>query len=301
MMVLMISFGACLRSAKLECSWMHICALSRGSELQFLKWGLNNTSPSFGPISRYELEALVIRAYSDRSSELHLHQLGLLLAVLAAGALHCLEYPPEEASAFAYASAATECLSRGNVFAQSTVAGLQCLVSTLCVGRRVADKRQTQLAHFHSVTEAGRRRGIPWPLWTLSVRMVQDVSPGHELLHDANVSQMRLHREVYESILPTDVLKERRLVFWECYSSDVMVVRLALFLMSLVLSTMYQAQCYSRPSVRSFKRRTFSDGLHRPMIRSSQYDVAFPPLEPGDRRDCEYRQLKYDFVRLIER
>lgn len=66
----------------------------------------------------------------DRSSRrAHAQKLALLFAVLAMGALHNLELPPDDHSAEEYVSLARDALEAGDFVVHNTIAGVQTLVS----------------------------------------------------------------------------------------------------------------------------------------------------------------------------
>lgn len=128
------------------------------------------------------------------------NELALLFAVLAMGTLHNLELDANDPLATEYMDLAKRSLCRANFLQHNTLSGLR----TLQI-----------IAHVHLETEGGRNGDSAWPLWGLSMRLVV---------------AMGLHRDGFRWGLPPDVIQERRLVYWQCQSTDVM-----------------QANCFSRP------------------------------------------------------
>ena len=101
-----------------------------------------------------------------------LQELALVYILLAFGALHNLELPPNDPSAEEYLALSKSALAKGDFLTKNTLAGLQ----TLHV-----------MAHFHlsvtntcaptnaSETERGRNGDSAWPLWGLAMRICQAV------------------------------------------------------------------------------------------------------------------------------
>nr|XP_018266025.1 uncharacterized protein I303_02403 [Kwoniella dejecticola CBS 10117]OBR88183.1 hypothetical protein I303_02403 [Kwoniella dejecticola CBS 10117] len=135
-----------------------------------------------------------------RRSRIHVQQLGLLFIVLAMGALHNLELRPDDTSAEEYMLCAEDCLTKGHFMTNNTVAGVQTLII---------------MAHFHLETDKGRNGDSAWTLWGLAMRIIQ---------------AMGLHRDGEKWNLPTEVVEERRRIFWESHSAEI-----------------FQANCFSRP------------------------------------------------------
>lgn len=134
------------------------------------------------------------------NARVHHHILGLVFAVLAMGTLHDLELEPNDALATEYLEMARQSLTRGNFLQDNTIAALQAL---------------HVIAHVSFETESGKNGDSAWPLWGLSMRMV---------------IAMGLHRDGERWGLDDKVVQERRSLYWQCQSTDVM-----------------QANCFSRP------------------------------------------------------
>jgi hypothetical protein len=158
-------------------------------------------------IPRRDLDYLLVKVYSyvetpytTTDRKVNHHELGLVFAILAMGTLHNLELEANDPLATEYMDLAKRSLTRGNFLQHNTIAALQ----TLHV-----------IAHVHLETEGGKNGDSAWPLWGLSMRLVL---------------AMGLHRDGYRWGLSPEVVQERRLVYWQCQSTDVM-----------------QANCFSRP------------------------------------------------------
>nr|XP_019009006.1 uncharacterized protein I206_06694 [Kwoniella pini CBS 10737]OCF47787.1 hypothetical protein I206_06694 [Kwoniella pini CBS 10737] len=135
-----------------------------------------------------------------RRTMVHAQQLGLLFIVLAMGALHNLELRPDDSSAEEYMQCSEDCLTKGRFMTNNTVAGVETLII---------------MAHFHLETDKGRNGDSAWTLWGLAMRIIQ---------------AMGLHRDGEKWNLPSDVIEERRRIFWESHSAEI-----------------FQANCFSRP------------------------------------------------------
>ncbi|AFR95359.2 hypothetical protein C343_03455 [Cryptococcus neoformans C23] len=127
--------------------------------------------------------------------------LGLIFMILAFGTLHCLELAPNDPTAYELASVAQVALSKGDLLSRPSISGLQALHI---------------LAQFSNESEEGRNGDASWPLWGLSMRLIQ---------------AMGLHRDGARWNLEPDLVEQRRRVFWECHSADI-----------------FQANCNSRPN-----------------------------------------------------
>ncbi|TXT11220.1 hypothetical protein VHUM_01971 [Vanrija humicola] len=155
---------------------------------------------------RRSVQPIFDRVYVQNAPEplhrrVHPQQLALLFIIMAMGALHNPDLPPHDPSAEHHLTAARWCLVKGDFIGNNTIAGLQALII---------------MAHYHLETEKGRNGDAAWPLWGLAMRLV---------------TAMGLHRDGERWNLPTEVVEERRHVFWECHTIDV-----------------FQANCFSRPS-----------------------------------------------------
>ena len=128
------------------------------------------------------------------------HEIGLLYAILAMGTLHNLELDANDPLATEYVDLAKRSLTRGDFLQHNTISALRSL---------------HVIAHVLLETEGGRNGDSAWPLWGLNMRLVV---------------AMGLHRDGFRWGLSPQVMQERRLVYWQCQSTDVM-----------------QANCFSRP------------------------------------------------------
>jgi hypothetical protein len=128
------------------------------------------------------------------------HELGLVYAILAMGTLHDLELEANDPLIAEYLDMAKQSLTRANFLQYNTIPGLQALHI---------------IAHVHLETESGKNGDSAWPLWGLTMRLVV---------------AMGLHRDGFRWGLHPDIVQERRQIYWQCQSTDVM-----------------QANCFSRP------------------------------------------------------
>ena len=71
----------------------------------------------------------------------HAQQLALLFIVLAMGALHNLELPPDDPTAGEYLALSRDALEAGDFIINNTIAGVQTLVSIGCA--RYADQSRS--------------------------------------------------------------------------------------------------------------------------------------------------------------
>lgn len=154
---------------------------------------------SYEIISRAHMKQILEEAYNftagiasrHRSSRVQAQQLALLFIVLAMGALHNLELPPDDISAEEYLLSSEDCLARGQFMNNNTVPGVQTLII---------------MAHYHLETDKGRNGDSAWTLWGLAMRIVQ---------------AMGLHRDGEKWNLPPEVVEERRRIFWESHSAEI--------------------------------------------------------------------------------
>lgn len=209
-------------------------------------------------VTRTALDGILETIYAARSDPLRRiehHQLGLVFAVLAMGTLHDMELEANDPLATEYLDLAKASLTRGNFLQNNTVAALQALHI---------------VAHVHLETEGGKNGDSAWPLWGLSMRMVV---------------AMGLHRDGFRWGLDEKVVQERRLLYWQCQSTDIM-----------------QANCFSRPQVSPLA--TYSaDGISA-SLSSSYADTRFPlDLDEKTRlaqSHKSFHQLKYELSRISE-
>ncbi|KAL1410582.1 hypothetical protein Q8F55_004595 [Vanrija albida] len=191
---------------------------------------------------RRSVQPIFDRVYVQAAPEplhrrVHPQQLALLFIIMAMGALHNPDLPPHDPSAEHHLTAARWCLVKGDFIGNNTIAGLQALII---------------MAHYHLETEKGRNGDSAWPLWGLAMRLV---------------TAMGLHRDGERWNLPTEVVEERRHVFWECHTIDV-----------------FQANCFSRPS----------------SLRPEHIDTEFPSQNwtDGPNGLKSFRTLKFELCRI---
>lgn len=105
-------------------------------------------------------------------------ELALLYILLAMGALHNLELPPNDPIAEEYSTLSKICLAKGEFMVHCTTTGVMALVSDPWVKSQEAilTKYKHVMAHFHLETEKGRNGDSAWPLWGLAMRLIQGVS-----------------------------------------------------------------------------------------------------------------------------
>ncbi|WWC98837.1 hypothetical protein V866_005730 [Kwoniella sp. B9012] len=127
-------------------------------------------------------------------------ELALVFILLAQGTLYNLEMPNNDPSAEDWLHLSERALVKGNFFANNTIPAVQTL---------------HLMAHYHLHVDKGRRGDYAWPLWGLTMRLIQ---------------AMGMHRDGARWNLPQEVVEERRKVFWECNAADT-----------------FQAHCFSRP------------------------------------------------------
>ncbi|OCF42823.1 hypothetical protein I317_03300 [Kwoniella heveanensis CBS 569] len=169
------------------------------SYYRYFAW---NHRPASEASIQLNLQEAYSRSTSATSSRIEFAQkLALLFITFALGALHDLELPPHDPSADEYCMLAKACLAEGDLLKRPTMAGVQALVT---------------MGHYHLETEEGRNGDSAWPLWGLAMRLIES---------------MGLHRDGARWELPSEIVEDRRRLFWEAYCIDV-----------------FQANCFSRPS-----------------------------------------------------
>ncbi|RSH91564.1 hypothetical protein EHS25_009863 [Saitozyma podzolica] len=126
----------------------------------------------------------------ERPTSLFIQRLGLIYVVLAMGALHNLEMPPEDPVVEQYISLAKACLIKSNFLIHTTIAGVQ----TVHI-----------MANVLLETERGRNGDSAWPMWGICMRMIQ---------------AMGIHRDGARWNLGEPEVEERRRAFWEAYAGD---------------------------------------------------------------------------------
>lgn len=138
--------------------------------------------------------------YAQTDRRIDYHELSVVFVVLAMGTLHDLELDVDDPVALEYLSLAKQSLSRGNFMQNNTITAVQALHT---------------MAHVHLHSETGRDGDSAWPLWGLCMRIL---------------IAMGMHRDGARWGLSEDVVQERRKVFWEAHTTEIM-----------------QANCFSRP------------------------------------------------------
>ncbi|RSH94924.1 hypothetical protein EHS25_000008 [Saitozyma podzolica] len=169
----------------------------------------------FNIVPRNEIVALSDGLYARTreaarvsSKDITADRLALLYIVFAMGSYYNLELPPDDSSVEEYLELSRSCLAKGDFLANNTIAALQ----TLHI-----------MAHLQLSMDSGRNGDSSWPLWGVTMRMVQ---------------AMGLHRDGERFGLPPKAVEERRRVrhklsvrvFWEIQSTDIMT-----------------SNCFSRP------------------------------------------------------
>ncbi|ORY26987.1 fungal-specific transcription factor domain-domain-containing protein [Naematelia encephala] len=128
-------------------------------------------------------------------------QLALLFIILAMGSRHTLEHDTDDNVGADYLALSKACLAKGDFMSHNTIAGVQALHI---------------MAHYYLETDESRSGDSAWPLWGLSMRLIE---------------AMGLHRDGERWKLPSHEVERRRRVFWECHTADI-----------------FQANCFSRPN-----------------------------------------------------
>ncbi|WWC60056.1 uncharacterized protein I303_102619 [Kwoniella dejecticola CBS 10117] len=179
----------------------------------------------FNIASKSLIDSISDKAYSgSRSSETQQYdvsaqQLALLFVVFAVGSYYNLELSPDDPSVEDYLGVSKACLAKGDFLANNTTAGVQ----TLHI-----------MAHLLLSMDSGKNGDSAWPLWGLTAHMSL---------------AMGLHRDGARWNLPDHAVEERRRVFWECHSTEIM-----------------SCNCFSRPGI----------------INPNHVDTAYPRIVPGD-------------------
>ncbi|WWC67436.1 uncharacterized protein I206_101344 [Kwoniella pini CBS 10737] len=203
------------------------------SYYRYFAWN-HDTAPRkfFEPIFDRIFQSISNKSYRS----VHPQQLALLFAILAMGTLQNLELPPNDPTANEYLSLAKGCLTKGDFLNNNTIAGVQTLII---------------MAHYLLETEKGRNGDSAWPLWGLAMRIIV---------------AMGLHRDGARWNLPTDVVEERRQVFWAAYAIEIL-----------------QANCFSRPT----------------SLALQYIDTAFP-IGPSDYPEGSksYQTKRFELIQL---
>ncbi|OWZ37418.1 hypothetical protein C347_00109 [Cryptococcus neoformans AD2-60a] len=149
----------------------------------------------YNVVPRHTFQPIFDRAYRREMSvnrKVVAQELALLYIILATGALHNLELPPNDPIAEEYLTLSKICLAKGEFMVHCTTIGIMAL---------------HVMAHFHLETEKGRNGDSAWPLWGLAMRLIQG---------------MGLHRDGARWNLTPEIVEERRRVFWESHAADVL-------------------------------------------------------------------------------
>ncbi|WVW79032.1 hypothetical protein I302_100995 [Kwoniella bestiolae CBS 10118] len=206
------------------------------SYYRYFAWN-HDTAPRrfFQPVFDRIFQCISTKNYRS----VHPQQLALLYAILAMGTLQNLELPPNDPTADEYLMLAKSCLTKGDFLNNNTIAGVQSLII---------------MAHYLLETEKGRNGDSAWPLWGLAMRIIV---------------AMGLHRDGARWNLPTDVVEERRQVFWAAYAIEIL-----------------QANCFSRPT----------------SLALQYIDTAFP-VGPSDHPEGSksYQTLRFELIQLSAR
>lgn len=82
------------------------------------------------------------------------------------------------------------------------------------------------MVNYHLFEDRVKGGDSSWPIWGLSVRIIQAVS----LICFVANYQMGMHRDGQNWGLPDNILDERRRIFWETHAEDT-----------------FQSHCFGRP------------------------------------------------------
>ncbi|KAM0746216.1 hypothetical protein T439DRAFT_140567 [Meredithblackwellia eburnea MCA 4105] len=134
------------------------------------------------------------------SSNFPPHEVALLFIIFAVGAYYNLELQPGDPSVEEYLKISKAALAKGDVMATNTMNAL---------------KTMFIMAHLHLSLDSGKNGDASWGLWGVTSRMIV---------------AMGLHRDGERWHLPPEAVEERRRLFWECHSTDVIT-----------------SNCFSRP------------------------------------------------------
>ncbi|ADV25110.1 hypothetical protein I305_05945 [Cryptococcus gattii E566] len=151
----------------------------------------------YNVVPRQTFQPIFDRAYRKEmpvNRKVGAQELALLYIILAMGALHNLELPPNDPIAEEYSTLSKICLAKGEFMIHCTTIGIMAL-------------HKHVMAHFHLETEKGRNGDSAWPLWGLAMRLIQG---------------MGLHRDGARWNLAPEIVEERRRVFWESHAADIL-------------------------------------------------------------------------------
>ncbi|KIR39943.1 hypothetical protein I307_04958 [Cryptococcus deuterogattii 99/473] len=217
----------------------HEASVLAESYYRYFSWHYN-------VVPRQTFQPIFDRAYRKEmpvNRKVGAQELALLYIILAMGALHNLELPPNDPIAEEYSTLSKICLAKGEFMIHCTTIGIMAL---------------HVMAHFHLETEKGRNGDSAWPLWGLAMRLIQG---------------MGLHRDGARWNLAPEIVEERRRVFWESHSADIL-----------------QANCFSRPS----------------SIPPDYIDTCFPsedpefliPTQEAQNQEKGYWTLKFELAKI---
>lgn len=148
---------------------------------------------SFNIVAEEKVRNIFDRAYRLAEGQRpHGDELALLFIIFAHGAYYNLELPADDSSIDEYAHVSRCCLAKADFLARNTLACAQTLFL---------------MFHLQLSLESGQNGDSGWPLVGLLMRVVQ---------------AMGLHRDGKRWALSDEMIEERRLVFWECYFSDLL-------------------------------------------------------------------------------
>ncbi|WWC87440.1 uncharacterized protein L201_002329 [Kwoniella dendrophila CBS 6074] len=194
----------------------------------------------FNIASRSLVESIFEKAYALLDStgaqkrDVSAQQLALLFVILAMGAYYNLELAPDDSSVEDYVGVSQACLAKGDFLANNTTAG----VMTLHI-----------MAHLLLSMDSGKNGDSAWPLWGLTTHITL---------------AMGLHRDGARWNLPEQAIEERRRVFWETHSTEIMT-----------------CNCFSRPAI----------------INPDHVDTAYPKVIPGDTE--LFHRTRYELSHLF--
>lgn len=152
-----------------------------------------SANASFRIVSEDKVRSIFDRAYGLTDERRpHADELALLYVIFATGSHYNLELPADDTSVEEYLHVSRCCLAKADFLARNTLPCAQ----TLFI-----------MFHMHLSLESGQNGDSAWPLLGLVMRVVQ---------------AMGLHRDGKRWALPDELIEERRVVFWECYFSDLL-------------------------------------------------------------------------------
>lgn len=138
-----------------------------------------HTDESYDIVERRVFEAMVDRIYASSQAvkeeglgsskvTVNPHELALFYVVLASGCQYNLELAVSDPMANQYLLLSQRCLSMGSFMTKNTIVAVQALVS-----QTVDALMQNIMGHYFLPTD--QRGDSSWPIWGLSMRMIQAV------------------------------------------------------------------------------------------------------------------------------